>query len=313
MPDLGALLATFERDLDCAHPEANAHGVSIIGYGEVSVAMSLRDAPGKVLKRMPAFVSLDEAERYARVIHRYLGILGSIGVAVIPTETIAVTGHGAYSLYVVQDRVAPENLGQNILKDGTDAALLALVGAVQDSVERFVAFSDASRDGRTLAIDTQISNWAWLPGEGGKDRAVLIDVSTPFMRLNGAEETGLDVYLRGLPRFLRWPFRRLRVVEEYIDDYFEPRLTMLDLLGNFHKEGRPDRIPLVLDCANAWLARQSWKHDSRPIATADIDAYYKSDAGLLELVMKIRRCDRFVVTRILRRPYNYVLPGKIAR
>jgi hypothetical protein len=113
------------------------------------------------------------------------------------------------------------------------------------------------------------------------------------------------------------PFRALsrwqRDVERYIDDYFDPRMLLLDLLGNFHKEGRPDRIALACAHVNRWLAADGAELDVVPLAVADVDGYYRRDARKLEFFLRVRRLDRWVRTRVLRQRYAFILPGPIRR
>lgn len=45
----------------------------------------------------------------------------------------------------------------------------------------------------------------------------------------------------------------------------------------------------------------------------EVERYYRSDADLLALYLRLRRADRFLKTRVLRRPYDFVLPGPVAR
>ena len=100
----------------------------------------------------------------------------------------------------------------------------------------------------------------------------------------------------------------------YLDDYFDPRLVAVDLLGNFHKEGRPDRVPLGIDVVNRWLAENSAVLGTQePMTVSEVGRYYRSDADLLALYLRLRRADRFLRTRVLRRPYDFVLPGPVAR
>ena len=72
---------------------------------------------------------------------------------------------------------------------------------------------------------------------------------------------------------------------------------LTDLLGNFHKEGRPDRIDVVLAHVNRWLSGPGADLGARPITRDAVDRYYRKDAQLLELFLKVRRLDRFVRTR----------------
>ncbi len=93
-----------------------------------------------------------------------------------------------------------------------------------------------------------------------------------------------------------------------MDDYFSPRLVAVDLLGNFIKEGATRRLPEGIVAANEWLE----SHDLEPIARAEVDEYYKQDAATLELFLRVRRLDR-AARRLLRREYDFILPGRVSR
>jgi hypothetical protein len=90
--------------------------------------------------------------------------------------------------------------------------------------------------------------------------------------------------------------------------------VLVDLLGNFYKEGRPDRIEPALAVIGPWLAAHAAElHESAPIEPPEVERYYERDAAQLELFLRVRRLDRFVRTRLLRRRYDFVLPGPIRR
>ena len=93
-----------------------------------------------------------------------------------------------------------------------------------------------------------------------------------------------------------------------MDDYFAPRLVAVDLLGNFIKESAVPRLPEGIVAANEWLTA----HDLDPIERAEVDDYYKQDASTLELFLRVRRLDR-AAKRLLRREYDFILPGKVER
>ena len=121
-------------------------------------------------------------------------------------------------------------------------------------------------------------------------------------------------YLLGpVPPLLRTYYGRKGLVEAYLDDYFVPRTVALDLLGNFHKEGHADRLPNAIQVVNEWLADPDVPGPTEPIDAAEVQAYYRKDADLLELYLRLRRMDRFVRTKVLRRPYDYLLPGRVSR
>jgi hypothetical protein len=104
----------------------------------------------------------------------------------------------------------------------------------------------AARDGRSVTVDAQLSNWHFgAAGNAGGD-PLLIDIGTPFMRKDGADEIGIELFLAPMPPGLRALYRRARAVERYLDAFFDARSLLVDAVANFHKEGRPDRIELGL-------------------------------------------------------------------
>jgi hypothetical protein len=137
---------------------------------------------------------------------------------------------------------------------------------------------------------------------------VLLDVGTPFVRKDGAHVFDQEILLSAVPPGIRAYYRRKGTASEYMDDYFDPRLVAVDLLGNFIKEGAVPRLPEGIVAANDWLAA----HDLEPIERAQVDEYYKQDAATLELFLRVRRLDRRA-KKLLRRDYDFILPGKVKR
>ncbi len=93
-----------------------------------------------------------------------------------------------------------------------------------------------------------------------------------------------------------------------MDDYFDPRLVAVDLLGNFFKEGVAYRLPAAIAMANVWLS----DHGYAGVTDTDVADYYQQDAATLELFLRVRRLDRNA-KRILRREYDFLLPGPVRR
>ena len=51
-----------------------------------------------------------------------------------------------------------------------------------------------------------------------------------------------------------------------------------------------------------------------PAVTEDeVRSYYRSDARLWEVMLRLRRADRWWQATVRRRPYPFLLPGPIAR
>jgi hypothetical protein len=303
------VLAAFEAGLDPARAAATP-GVEMIGCGEVSAVFALAELPERVCKRMAGFADAAALERYAALVERYVGLLERDGVRVVATEVVPVERPGCSPVaYLVQSRLDPRRIGNQLLREADDDTLRACLDAVFARIARVLRANRTRSDGRNVTVDAQLSNWHFAdPGS-----PVLLDVGTPFMRLHGRDEIGVELFLAPVPPGVRALYRRARAVERYLDAFFDPRRLLVDAIANFHKEGRPDRIPLALERANAWLGGDAADLGGRPIRREDVDRYYERDARTLELYLRARRLDRFVRTRLLRRRYDFVLPGAIQR
>ena len=49
------------------------------------------------------------------------------------------------------------------------------------------------------------------------------------------------------------------------------------------------------------------------MTTKDVEKYYREDKMIWQLFLAFRRVDRFLTTKLLRRRYEFILPGKIER
>jgi hypothetical protein len=307
------VLARFEAQLDPARPEA-APGVAIIGYGEVSTVFALEELPGRVCKRMAGFSDASAVLHYTELVRRYIDFLEAEGVRVVETAILPIErSRRAPVVYLVQPQLAAEGLGNHLLRCADDAALCARLDAVLARIGRLLRSNRERRDGRSVTVDAQLSNWHFgaAAREGGDP--LLIDIGTPFMRKDGVDEIGVEWFLAPVPPGVRAFYRRARAVEHYLDAFFDARSLLVDAVANFHKEGRPDRIELGLARVNRWLAEDVADLGGAPIRADDVDRYYRNDAKTLELYLRARRLDRFVRTRLLRQRYDFILPGAIRR
>ncbi len=307
---VAAVLARTERALDPGEPERGG-SVAVLGYGEISVALVVSDLPGLVCKRMSGFADDASATRYVRLVEDYLDRLEQAGVSVAPTEVVRVARTGrAPVVYLVQPRLAAESLGDHLLRTADDATVRSAVMAVLGVVARLAQHRAAH--GAEVALDGQLSNWSFAP-DPASSPPVLVDVGTPFVRTGGVHAMDREVLLAPVPPGLRAYYRRKRLVEAYLDDYFVPRTVAVDLLGNFHKERAAERLALGLDVVNTWLGAVDLPGPRDPVSAEEVERYYRQDADLLALYLRLRRMDRFLRTRVLRRTYDYVLPGHVSR
>lgn len=308
--DERAGLQTLEDVLDPANPTGGITMLRIVGFGEVSTAFTIPGLPGLVCKRMVGFPNTHSVRHYLNLVAGYITLLRDAGIRVAQTRLCHLTPPRArHVVYLLQPLLDDSRLGSCLLRAASDHAFLAALDRVLSAVLLLRQTNDQRTDGLELAVDGQLSNWFFPPDDS--EPPILIDVGTPFIRRNGQHLMDSEVLLAPVPQPLRWYYRRQRAVEKYFDDYFDPRTLALDLVGNFHKEGRPDRIPLALDAVNEKLA--SALPGCRSITSREVDDYYQKDVALLELYLRARKVDRFIKTRLLRRYYPYVLPGRIRR
>jgi hypothetical protein len=53
--------------------------------------------------------------------------------------------------------------------------------------------------------------------------------------------------------------------------------------------------------------------DQKPLTVDEVDTYYREDKLIWSFYLSFRRIDRWLTTKIFRRRYEYILPGKIKR
>ena len=321
LPDrdrLHAVLDDTERRLDPANPEAGGH-VRVLAYGEISAALTTDELPGVVCKRMAGFPDVTSVGAYLDLVDEYLGELTDAGISVAPTESIPVRRPGLPPVvYLVQPRMDTRTLGHKLLHTTDDMGLAMLIAQVLGSVELLARRSAGRTDGVEVAVDGQLSNWS-LPTIGARPsqadsapRPTLVDVGTPFVRRHGRHSLDARVVVSAAPPGIRALLLRF-VADSYQDDYFVPRTLAVDLLGNFHKEGAPERIDTGLDVVNEWLSTADIPGPRNEITSREVAHYYRQDARLLGLFLQARRADRAVRTRVLRQRYDFLLPGRVTR
>jgi hypothetical protein len=185
-----------------------------------------------------------------------------------------------------------ETLGPCWLKSADDARARRLFDRLTELILSVVT--------PRLGLDGQLSNWAVLD-----DEIVYFDVTTPMMRdENGQEILDTELFLASLPWALRGLVRRV-FLHQILDTYYHPRETLIDLLGNLIKEDLADRLALGLERVN--------RHVTPAIEEAEVRRYYRQDARMYAIIQRLRRLDRVWQRRVRRRPYPFLLPGRVER
>ena len=285
------------RALDSLVDEALGSGreelLPTLGYGEISLVLGWpQEAPRYACKRMPAFPSQAAFESYARTLGDYVAALEAAGMDVVPTEMRGVDQAGGGVVgYVVQPILAADTLAPPILHaadpgDGhplVDAIVAAAAGTVSPRI----------------GLDAQLSNWTW---DGG--RLTYLDVSTPMLWDEaGVSRLDLEPLAQAYPAILR-PLLRRFVAPRILDGYRDLRGVYLDLCGNLLKEGLDPWLGAFLTEIAPRL--------TQPLTAEDVHRYYRSDARLWAVLLRLRRLDRAWRLRT-GRTYPFLLPGPIER
>ncbi len=149
-----------------------------------------------------------------------------------------------------------------------------------------------------VGLDAQVANWAW------DDGLTYLDVSTPMLWDAGDYSLlDLDPLAQAYPAILRPALRRI-VAPRILDGYRDLRDVFLDVTGNLLKERLEPWLPAFLAAAN--------RHLDEPLGSDDVHRYYRSDARLWALLLRLRRLDRAWRLRT-GRTYPFLLPGPIER
>lgn len=297
-PSPGDLTEEDLRSLDDLVTDALSSGdeqrLPVLGYGEISLVLGWPPERFRfACKRLPPFRSRAQLDAYRQTIRDYVSILESAGVTVAETELRAVErGDGGVAGYVVQPMLPTDRLAPAILRQAPPGRGHPLVDAVVSTVAATVSPS--------LGLDAQLANWTW-DGE----RLTYFDVSTPLIwSPEGRSRLDVDLIAQAYPAMLRWHLRRF-VAPRILDTYRNLRKVYMDLAGNLLKERLDGWLPLFLERANA--------HLTEPINEDEVRRYYRSDARLWGALLRVRRLDRAWRRRVRRRPYPFLLPGRIER
>lgn len=314
------VLREFERGLDPQHPERSKVPARILGYGEISTVFEVQAPPlrGLACKRLPIFRTADEVARYQATYEEYNRLLqAEIGIALPPHgHATLVDEAGQPVFYIIQQALPQASIGHHAIHLLPHEQALALARRVLEELGKVWAFN--RRQSRLqVGIDGQASNWALVgvdpqrPHCGEATPLLYLDTSTPLFRRDGVEQLDPELFLRSAPSFLAW-LLRLLFLKDVVGRYYDLRRVVVDLIANLYKEQRPDLIPAWIATANDYLAGRP-ELAVAPITAQEVRAYYREDAMIWRLYLAMRKIDRAIHTRLLRRRYPYILPEHVTR
>jgi hypothetical protein len=243
----------------------------------------------------------------------YDDLLGEAGLCVMPHGYAAFTTHqGRPIVYLIQHRRPAESIGHRAIHLVPGEQVPQLLRVVLNELCKIWKFNQR-QDGRELAIDAQFSNWAVegldsnQPSLPNPPTLLYLDTSTPLFRINGVEQINPELFLRAAPSFLRWVLRLL-FLKDVLTRYYDFRLALIDMIANFYREQHPEIIPELLKTANEFLATDAAPPDIKPITEKEIADYYRQDRVIWATYLWMRRLDRSLHLKLLRREYPYILP-----
>jgi len=301
------LLRRFEAGLDPQDLKRSTIPAKLIGFGEISAIFQIGTDTSLAYKRMPLFKTVSEAEKYADMYHDYCRRLILAGLTLPESSThIVDLPNRPVVLYIAQAQLPGDRIANRLIQSLDIDEFPALLNKILQPMARFWKYNRSVQPELELAIDGQISNWA-LVVSGSTETLYYIDTSTPFIRKNGIEQLDPELLLQAAPSFLRWLVRWL-FVDDVMTRYYDPRQVLIDLAANLIKEQRRDLVAPAVDLINDHLP-----DDLAPVTVKDVDHYYREDKLIWSIFLAFRKFDRFLTTFILRKKYEFILPGKIKR
>ncbi len=300
-------LTRFEEGLDPDNIEASAVPAKLLGYGEISAIFQIDGDSTIAYKRLPLFSDRPAAERYEAQYHEYCGFLSEAGLNLpeSTTQIVEVPGHPVV-LYITQKRFQADSVAHRFMHTLTPEAFERLIERIVLEMRKVWDFNASRHPSLEMAVDGQLSNWV-LTDDHGEGPIYYIDTSTPLYRKTGVEQLDPGLFLQAVPGILRRPFEWL-FVDDVMTRYYDTRQVCIDLAANLHKEQRPDLIPTTLKTINRNLPQ-----GVTSLTEKEVEKYYRTDRIIWSSFLTLRRFDRWVKKRLLRKRYEFILPGKIKR
>lgn len=302
-----SLLYEFESGLDPQNLHNSSIPATIVGYGEISAIFQINGNETCVFKRMPLFQEQSAAISYEKMYHEYSNLLTQAGLRLPQHETRIVSiPDRPVSLYIIQEKFKGDRLCNHLVQNSDESYSLLLIEKILSHINKIWNFNHIKSQEIELAIDGQLSNWVYSHQETG-GQLFYIDTSTPLYRKNGIEQQNPELMLQSAPSFLRWIIRMF-FLKDVMTRYYNAKLVYTDLVANLYKEQRPDLIPPVILLVNRLLSGEY-----TPLTQKEVDRYYQEDKLIWRLFLAFRKADRFLTTKIFRKRYEFILPGKINR
>ncbi len=299
------LLYQFEAALNPQDINNSPIPATVLGFGEISAIFQIGTDTSAAYKRMPLFQDRPSAERFVRNYREYCRLLSEAGLTLPKEKTAIIQVPGRPVVcYIAQELLPPDCFGHRLIHVLETREIYLLIERITMEISKVFSFNRSSLPSLELALDGQISNWVFL---GDDSQMIYIDTGTPLYRKDGVERLDPELFLQSAPGFLRWIIRKM-FLEDVMNRYYDPRQVFMDLAGNLYKEQRADLVPLAVEIINNHVSGTM-----SPLSVKDVKRYYREDKLIWTIFLAFRRFDRWYKTGLLRKRYEFILPGKIKR
>ena len=314
------LLKEFEKTIDTINPESGKIPIKILGFGEISLVFEIIDDPLHLAyKRIPIFDNEKQVKRHILAYNEYCRILEEELNFNLPEHEALWFRNDEEQIqfYSVQEKINPESVGNNLIHHINDKEVETLVLLAVREMKKVWAFNKKNKD-LQVGLDGQISNFVVM-GYNSKNFAIndntkliYLDTSTPMYRKNGIDAMEGELFLKSTPSFLRFLIKAM-FLQEVLDRYYDWRLVIIDLIANFFKEQKPEIIPKLIYRINQFFKEEAAEFEIAPLTLIEVQKYYKNDKMIWSILQTARRIDRYIMTKLFRKKYDFYLPGKIER
>jgi len=314
------LLKKLEKCINTESPEIGEVPIKVLGYGEISLVFELLEDPANLAyKRIPIFDNEKQVKRHIWAYNEYNRLLiEEVGLN-LPQYDIAwfKDDNDKIQFYCVQEKINPESVGNKVIHKISNQEIETLVLLAMREMQKVWTYSKQHKT-IDLGLDGQISNFALInydinsPRVDAESKLYYLDTSTPMFRINSKEAMEAVLFLKSAPSFLRWLLKAL-FLEETVGRYYDWRKVTIDLVANFFKEQKPELVPNLIRLVNKFFKEEAPEFEIEPISLEEVQKYYKSDANMWVIFQSVRRFDRYLKTKLLKKQYDFYLPGKIKR
>lgn len=305
--------------------------LKILGTGELSTTFSLEgksfnsntssnDNSHEIeyaYKRMPPMKSEEEIQKYKQIYYDYNRLLEQEIKIRLPLygHRILKMKDGRFRFFIIQEKLPSESIGSRTINLITLEENLRLFNQVLLELLKVFEYNQSHKHIK-IGIDGQIPNWSVKgftkdnPKLQENIELIYIDTSTPLIRQDGEEMLNAELFLEAIPSFMRLIAKKF-MLSGVLDRYYTSRDVIMDLIANYMLYGQESLIPYLVEEANSFLFTKMQDFEVEPFTEREIKKYYRSDRVIWVYLQLSRRAERFIKTKIFRKPYDLYLPKNI--